>query len=388
MLPAMKRIWLTAIVALAVLGTALSWSQAPSPWLMEESGTSAGLRGIDSVDGKVAWASGTGGTVLRTIDGGAHWTQCAVPDGARDGATLDFRGVQAWDAQTAMVMASGPGVKSRLYKTRDGCRTWVLLFRNPDAPNGFFDSFWLNGSHGMLLGDPVGGRFAVFRTANGGKTWRRDPHKGLLLHDRSLAAFAASNSSIAVGNRLFARGFATGGKSGAFFFSLFYDPDEDGPRGILAHMAKRKADWKTSPIAVKAGSESSGVFSVAYRYPVTTGICEGCGFEENARFIAVGGDYTKPSESAGTAAWSADGGWTWTAAAKPPHGYRSAVEWSHALKAWIAAGTNGSDISRDDGITWAALDDGGWNALSLPFAVGPKGRIARLNEAASAGSEK
>jgi len=49
---------------------------------------------------------------------------------------------------------------------------------------------------------------------------------------------------------------------------------------------------------------------------------------------------------------------------------------------WIAAGTNGSDISRDDGKTWQAVDDGNWNALSLPFVVGPKGRIARLSVAA------
>jgi hypothetical protein len=92
----------------------------------------------------------------------------------------------------------------------------------------------------------------------------------------------------------------------------------------------------------------------------------------------VGGDYTKPGDSAGTAAWSSDGGWTWTAATRPPHGYRSAVAWSVEQKLWIAAGTNGSDLSRDDGRTWQPLDDGNWNALSLPFAVGPNGRIARL----------
>jgi hypothetical protein len=48
-------------------------------------------------------------------------------------------------------------------------------------------------------------------------------------------------------------------------------------------------------------------------------------------------------------------------------------------------GTNGSDVSRDDGKRWQPLDDGNWNALSLPFVVGPKGRIARLNGAALAG---
>ena len=357
-------------------------AQQSAVWQMQDAGTTAGLRGIDSVDGTVAWASGTDGTVLKTTDGGAHWTKCAVPDGDKDGATLDFRGVQAWDAMTAIVMASGPGEKSRLYKTTDGCKSWALLIKNPDAPNGFFDSFWLNGSRGMLLGDPVGGRFAVFRTTTSGKTWKREPQQGLSLHERNLAAFAASNSCVARGNRLFVWAFATGGKSGAMLFSRLRDPEEEGTTGLIGKVTRKKADWKSNRIAVGTGSESSGAFSISYRYPVTTGICQDCGFGENARFIVVGGDYLKPDNSAGTAASSSDGGWTWTASIVPPHGYRSTVQWSADLKLWITAGTNGSDISRDDGRTWQPLDDGNWNALSLPFIVGPKGRIARLNPAA------
>jgi hypothetical protein len=77
-----------------------------------------------------------------------------------------------------------------------------------------------------------------------------------------------------------------------------------------------------------------------------------------------------------------DGGKTWTASTTPPHGYRSTVQWGESIKAWITAGTNGSDVSHDDGKTWQPLDNGNWNALSLPFIVGPKGRIARLNPAA------
>ena len=98
--------------------------------------------------------------------------------------------------------------------------------------------------------------------------------------------------------------------------------------------------------------------------------------------IAVGGDYTKPNESTRTAAYSRDSGWTWLPSTTPPHGFRSAVQWSEALKLWITVGTNGSDISRDDGKTWQPLDNGNWNALSLPFVVGPNGRIARVNPAA------
>jgi hypothetical protein len=330
------------------------------------------------VDGKVAWASGTGGTVLRTTDGGVHWAACAVPDAASDGATLDLRGVQGWDAQTAIVMASGPGDKSRLYKTVDGCKTWTLLFKNPDSPEGFFDSFWLNGSSGLLLGDPVRGELAVFKTENGGRSWKRDAHEGLSLKGHSPAAFAASNSCIARGNRLFAQGLVTGGKDGAMLFSRLNYPDFDKSKGILGRMKWKELGWKTVSMPLAAGTENSGAFSIGYRYPLTIGICQGCGFGENSRFIAVGGDYIKPNESAGTAAWSADGGDHWSASAKPPHGYRSAVQWSEQLKAWITVGTNGSDLSHDDGKTWQPLDDGEWNALSLPFVVGPKGRIARL----------
>ena len=341
-----------------------------SPWVMQDSGTTAGLRGIYSVDGKIAWASGTGGTVLRTVDGGEHWAKCAVPDGDKDGATLDFRGVQAWDAKTAIVMASGPGEKSRLYKTTDGCGNWALLFRNPNAPEGFFDSFAISGERGMLLGDPVKGRMTVFRSSDSGVSWKLDQFKGLELDGKSVAAFAASNSCIVRDGSFFLHGFVTGGKDGSFY----YRRAEDEANGV----ARKKTPWTFAPIPIANGNDSSGAFSVFYRYPVTNSICQDCAIADNATFIAVGGDYAIPGKSAGTAARSTDGGQHWTGSTSPPHGYRSSVAWSEERKAWIAAGTNGSDISRDDGKTWEPLDDENWNALSLPFVVGPKGRIGRL----------
>jgi photosystem II stability/assembly factor-like uncharacterized protein len=319
-------------------------------WTMQESGTTAGLRGIDSVDGKTAWASGTSGTVLRTTDGGEHWTKCAVPDGATDGATLDFRGVQAWDAQTAIVMSSGSGDKSRLYKTTDGCRIWILLYVNPDK-DGFWDAIIAQGgSNFLILGDPVNELFTLFDTHDGGKTWDRDDDAGLK-SNASEGAFAASNSSLA-GSIDWPEAFGTGGPSGARFFRQ-------------CSVCKDPAKWSSVPVATFPASQSAGIFSLKFR-----GLKTG---------VAVGGDYTKPNENAGSAVYSADGGEHWTAATKMPHGFRSSVAWSDDLKAWIAAGTNGSDISRDDGKTWQPIDDGNWNALSLPFVVGPKGRIARLS---------
>ena len=355
----MRIFCLTALLTLSAFAAAQSPS--PTPWQIQDSGTTASLRGIFSVDGTIAWASGTGGTVLRTTDGGAHWTKCAVPDGDKDGATLDFRGVQAWDATTAIVMASGPGEKSRLYKTVDGCQSWELEFKNPDK-EGFWDAIQFDGTQdGMLLGDPVGGRFAVFITQNGGQSWIRQKSDGLKADASQESIFAASNSSLIQFTLLAHRFFVTGGSGGAFFIQCHGELKIGGKPENVDCLRTPK------PLPLGRRTASSGAFSLGLTPDV---------------LVAIGGDFTKPNESAGTAAWSTDGGFHWTASATPPHGYRSAVQWFDPLKLWITVGTNGSDISRDDGKTWQPIDNGNWNALSLPFVVGPNGSIARLNPAA------
>src|SRR5947209_19598761 len=85
--------------------------------------TSENLRGVSAVSQKVAWASGTHGTFLRTIDG-QHWAAAQVPDAA----ALDFRGVVAFSADEAFLMSAGKGDQSRIYHTSDGGQHWSLQF--------------------------------------------------------------------------------------------------------------------------------------------------------------------------------------------------------------------------------------------------------------------
>src|SRR5580700_1470792 len=135
-----------------VLLTMAAVTCAHAQWVIQQSHTTAGLRGIHNAGGGVVWTSGTQGTVLRTTSNGQTWQTCAVPQGAEK---LDFRGIQAFDANTAIVMSSGPGDLSRLYKTTDACRTWKLVFTNPDG-SGFWDAIRFSSrTFGVLIGDQV-----------------------------------------------------------------------------------------------------------------------------------------------------------------------------------------------------------------------------------------
>lgn len=365
-LSAMQFFRLTMLVAVAASAAAQSApvSTTPSVWQMQDSGSTASLRGIDSVDGTIAWASGTGGTVLKTTDGGAHWQQCTIPDGDKDGATLDFRGVQAWDAQTAIVMASGPGDQSRLYKTTDGCKTWKLVLTNPDK-DGFWDAVKFRDGIGTVLGDPVNGEFEFWSSFDGGDSWSKGPVSltatltAVMHHGpapKKEGVFAASNSALFFSQRQIV--FVTGGPSGSRLLLAEH----------IASVGDGGAGGSVVTLPLAAGSESTGAFSIAS--------------SDRNCWVVVGGDYRKPEDASGTAAYSVNPGDRWHPATTPPHGYRSTVQYSESQKLWITAGPNGSDLSRDDGKTWQPLDNGNWNALSLPFIVGPKGGIARLNPAA------
>jgi photosystem II stability/assembly factor-like uncharacterized protein len=341
-------------------------------WTLEDSTTTADLRGIDSVGGGIAWASGTNGTVVRTEDGGYEWQPCTVPPGAEH---LDFRGIQAFDANTAIVMSSGKGDLSRLYKTTDGCQTWKLVFTNPDK-DGFWDALRMwTPTDGFLAGDPVDGilYFAESTSWNSfldrgeDKSWKAMPGE---------AAFAASNSSLALAPFRSKDGearevwFATGGVSGPRVFHYQHFNGGEPERQSLT----------ISRVDNFPESDTAGIFSIYFR--------------DGEFGVAVGGDYKQPNKNSQNAAYSLDGK-TWLAPHSHPHGYRSSVAYDAATKTWITVGPNGTDISTDDGRNWRALHpdpalheapeaDRNWNALSLPFVVGPHGRIGKLDPQALA----
>ena len=260
------------------------------------------LRGVSVVSREVAWASGTHGTYLRTIDGGRTWTPAQVPDAG----ALDFRAVAAFSAEEAFLLSAGPGEQSRIYHTSDGGKRWQLQFTNPN-PKGFFDSmaFW-DSKHGVVLGDPIADesgklKFEVLLTDDGQK-WQAVPPAQLPAATEGEGAFAASNTCIAIVAGVSDPNiwFATGGKVARVFRS--------GDRGN---------SWEVFDTPMVHGPESAGIFSIAFRDAI--------------HGVIAGGDYKRPNDDGPNLAFTEDGGRTWRLSPLHPLAYFSAVAYDRRV---------------------------------------------------------
>jgi photosystem II stability/assembly factor-like uncharacterized protein len=296
------------------------------------------LIGVSPVNERVVWVSGTGGTYLRTTDGGAAWQVGRVP-GAD---TLQFRDVYAADSNTAWLLSIGNGAASRIYFTGDGGRTWGLQLTNPEA-KGFFDclDFWPPG-RGILVGDAVDGRFVVMTTTTGGDTWHRVPPERLPPALPGAGSFAASGTCVIA---------KPGGEAWVAVGT---------PSSRLLHTQDYGATWSADSVPV------AGITSVSFR--------------DRRDGIVVGFDSTV------AAAATHDGGRTWVRGGPPPFpaGVYGGVYVPGARRPTVvAAGPRGLAYSLDDGATWIAIDSSAyWSvAFASPragWAVGPRGRIMKL----------
>ena len=329
-------------ILLILFAAATSIAQGPRVLF---SNTTENLRGVSAVSQKVAWASGTHGTYLRTTDGNL-WVAEQVP-GAE---SLDFRGLAAFSADEAFLMSAGPGDQSRIYHTVDAGRHWQLQFTNSN-PKGFFDSmvFW-DKTHGIVLGDPIPDesgslKFELLMTDDG-QTWTPLPSSQLQPAIEGEGAFAASNTCLAIlPNRLVipseardpglpkptpsaqvrqpaaidipvtAEPSASQQKHSWKNGALAPDPNiwfaTGGKAARVFHSPDLGRTWQIFDTPITHGPDSAGIFSIS--------------FLDSAHGVIAGGDYKHPEQDGPNLAFTNDGGKTWTLSTIRPQAYFSAA---------------------------------------------------------------
>ena len=180
---------LLALVAVAFIGCADS-TQPPEikDWQSYPRVTDASLRGIWVVNDKVAWASGSKGTFLKTTNG-KDWKADTIA-----GATgLDFRDIHAFNENVAYVISAGEIAK--IFKTTDGGKSWQQQYFN-DSEGVFFDGLtYKDTNNGIAYSDPIDGKWLLIKTEDG-QNWEQIPSENLPPMTKDEAGFAASGTGI------------------------------------------------------------------------------------------------------------------------------------------------------------------------------------------------
>ncbi len=320
---------------------------ADAQWVKLSVNTTASLRGLSVVSEKVIWASGTGGTFLKTVNGGSTWKVGTVPGAEK----LDFRDVEAFDANTAYVLSIGNGESSRIYKTTDGGESWKLQFKNTNA-KAFFDAIacWDKNTC-IAMSDPVDGHYLLISTTDGGANWKPIVSNKMPAAKDGEAAFAASGTCL-----------ITQGKNNAFIVS-------GGNDARVFRSDDFGQTWSVFDAPIAKGTSGSGIFSIAFRNELHGTI--------------VGGNYEKPDEEKNNLAFTRNGGKTWYGG-EGLSGYRSGVAYIDD-NTLIAVGTNGTDISYDRGTVWKRIGNENLNTVvangkKAVWAVGPGGSVTLLKK--------
>ena len=316
---------------------------APAPaWNVVPTDTTANFRAIAAPGGKVCWAAGSKGTFARTTDG-KRWTTGTV----KGAETADFRAIVAFGRDSAVILAIGDGAASRVFRTDDGGKSWRNTFTNPE-PAAFYDAlaFW-DSRRGILFGDPIDGRFPILQTTDGGFSWRR-LDVGMPPTLPGEAAFAASG-----------RGLAVSGKSDAWIVT-------GGGAARVFRSRDSGRTWSVSPTPMTPLSGSAGLFGIL---PLG-----------GDRALAVGGDY-ESDDDPGVLLRTEDGEIWPTFPGFQPSGLREAA--IRIRGGYLLVGSSGTDLSTDDGRTWQAVKSPGplhtaAEAGGIIWAVGAGGLIARL----------
>lgn len=302
-----------------------------------QTGLKTSLRGLAVLNDNVIWASGSGGMVGRSLDGGKSWEWNKVAGFEK----REFRDIEAFDQNTAIVIAiAEPG---NILKTVDGGKTWKTVFT--DTTKGvFMDAMdFSNAKYGMVIGDPIGDELYLLSTKDGGESWSR-LKSGKFKMEKGEAFFAASGTNIINHGR---------------------DLYTAVSGGMISRLIQN-GEAVEMPLA--KGKETTGAYSIAI-------------YKDQA--AVVGGNYTSDTARAGNCVlFKLSQPNNFRIPAEPPHGYRSGVEFITGGQL-ICCGTSGVDVSNDLGMHWTLISKDSYNVVKRSktgrtVILAGDGKIAKL----------
>lgn len=310
--------------------------------ILEEDSLS--IRAIEIIGNNLAFAANKGTFGMYSF-GDNTWSTNTQK---YDSLVPEYRAVAATDDDFFMLSVGSPAL---LYKTGDsGAMELVYKEENEKA---FYDAmaFW-NNKEGIAIGDPTNDCISIIITRDGGKTWKKLSCDLLPEIIEGEAAFAASNSNIAI------NGDKTWILSGGMTSRVYFSPDKG-------------ETWEVFDTPLLDGKATTGGYTMDF-------------YDEKFGII-LGGDYTNPEGNTGNKAITTDGGKTWELIAEGEEpGYKSSVRFmpNTGGEKIIATGFSGISISKDSGETWEELSNEGFYTLrfkndSVAYAAG-KGRIAKI----------
>jgi photosystem II stability/assembly factor-like uncharacterized protein len=327
------------ILGLLCLLIGLSFIGQAQTVRMLTTGTKTSLRGLSVVSDRTIWVSGSNGMVGQSLDSGINWRWMQVAGFEK----TEFRDIEAFDDLTAVIMAiDSPAC---ILKTIDGGKTWTKTFQD-NTRGMFLDAmeFW-NINSGIVIGDPIEGKFFIARTFDGGDHWQAIPMALRPLADSGEACFASSGTNIRKLNKAEAIFISGGLRSSVFVRDL------------------------KSTLPLLQGENSTGANSIAIK--------------NQKNWMVVGGDFMKKDSMRLNCIYTEDGGKTWQQPLEPPHGYRSCVEFIKG-KTWISCGLNGVDITKDGGRTFQLISPSAFHVCrkskkgKAVFLAGGKGSIGKM----------
>jgi len=194
----------------------------------------------------------------------------------------------------------------------------------------FFDEL-----NGIAMGDPTGNCLSILITRDGGNSWGKMDCANLPEIDEGEAAFAASNTNIAIVGE--SAWIVTGGLKAR----VFYTSD----MGLT---------WKVYNTPIIQGKNTTGIYSVA--------------FSDEHNGIICGGDYLDKFGESANIAITKDGGKTWEVVEnnEAPK-YVSCVQYVPDTKGKevFAVSTNGIFYSYNAGENWNKISDEGFYSIRI-----------------------